>query len=186
MQHLKILSFIFLISSSSAFAQEWGATLGFHQTTADSNDSTATVDGKLNFKLGALVWFELVEGYKFRSGAIFSQRHIDINKSGYKYEYNFDYFDVPANVQYNFNEMIGVFGGLTFAINFSDDVDAPSGAPANTDQDAEKMIPIMNGGVNFLFNDMIGFDVYYERGMGRFAKNLENHSTFGANFIYWF
>ncbi len=175
---------LFLISAP-AWGQEWAASIGVHQTTADSNLDTASVDGKLNYKVGALVGFELQEPWKFRTGFLYNQRHIDLTTGGIKYEYNFDYIDIPANVQYQVNEMFGFFGGLVIAINMNDDVDVPSGAPA-VDQDAEKMIAILNGGVNLMFNDMIGFDFYYERGMGRFANHLENHSTFGGNFIYWF
>lgn len=171
-----------IVFSMPAFAQEYGAVAGFHRTTADSNSSTVSVEGKLNFKAGLAVGFELVELTKFRTGFIFNQRHIDVTASGVGYEYKFDYIDIPANLQYNFNETVGVFGGLTVAALVNDKVDGPGAA----DPKGEGLIPILNLGVNLLFQDMIGFDLYYERGMGRFAQNLENHATFGGNFIYWF
>lgn len=174
-----------IVGASQAWGQEWAATIGVHQTTADSNETGATVDGKLNYKVGALLGFELAEKTKFRTGFLYNQRHIDKTLAGQKFEYKFSYVDIPANLQYNINEMVGFFGGLVIAVNVGDDVDGPAGVTV-VDPDAEKMIAIMNLGVNLMFNDMIGFDFYYERGMGRFAKGLENHSTFGGNFIYWF
>lgn len=166
------------------WAQEYGAVAGFHRTTADSNTNGVSVEGKLNFKAGLAVGFELVEKTKFRTGFIFNQRHIDVTSSGVSLGYKFDYIDIPANVQYNFNEMVGVFGGLTIAALVNDKVDGAGSS--SVDPKAESLIPILNLGVNFLFDDMIGFDLYYERGMGRFAQNLENHATYGGNFIYWF
>jgi hypothetical protein len=176
---------LILIFSSLAWGQEWGATVGVHQTTADSNVTGASVDGKLNYRIGALLAFELGEGTKFRTGALYNTRHMDVTLPTGKYEYKFAYLDVPANIQYNFNEMVGVFGGMVIALNVGDDVDGPAGVTVR-DPDAESMIAILNLGVNLTFNDMIGFDFYYERGMGRFADGLENHSTFGGSFLYWF
>jgi len=184
---MRILSVLLTLTflSAPAWGQEWAATIGVHQTTADTNESGATVDGKLNYKVGAVLGFELNEVTKFRTGITYNQRHMDKTIAGAKFEYKFAYIDVPANVQYNINEMVGFFGGLVIAVNVGDDVDGPAGAVI-TNPEAENMIAIMNGGVNLMFNDMIGFDFYYERGMGRFAKGLENHSTFGGSFLYWF
>lgn len=179
---LLIFSMIF---ASQAWGQEWAATIGVHQTTADSNVNGSSIDGKLNFKAGALLGFELNEQTKFRTGFLYNQRYFDVKTGGQKFKYEFSYFDVPANVQYNLNEMVGLFGGLVIAVNMSDSVEGPAGVTVG-DPDAEKMMALMNLGVNLMFNDMIGFDFYYERGMGRIAEGVENFSTFGGNFIYWF
>lgn len=174
-----------LLLSVPAWGQEFAATLGVHQTTADSNVSGTSVDGKLGFKAGALVGFELVDKVKFRSGLVYNQRHFDVKVGTNTLEYKFDYFDIPALAQYNVNEMFGLFGGLNFAVNINDDVSYPA-TMTSADPKAEKMIALLNLGVNLMFNDMIGFDFYYERGMGKLAKDLESYSTFGGNFIYWF
>lgn len=170
--------------AAPASAQEFGGLLGVHQTTADTDLTSASVDGKLNFKAGVLIAFELVDTLKFRSGLLYSQRHFELTQGANEYKYNFAYLDIPANVQFNFNEMVGVFGGLTFALNTSDDVKLAGGNAG--DPDADKMIPLLDVGVNLLFSDMIGFDFYYQRGLGGFANRLENFSTFGGNFIYYF
>lgn len=162
-------------------AQEYGALLGVHQTSADSVNSGTSIDGGFNFKAGLAVAFELMEGTKFRSGLLYNQRHIEAKSAGVKSDINFDYFDIPALVQYNVNDMFGFFGGLVVGVNVNDDVH-----PKGTDPDAKSLIPLLNLGFNLTFQDMIGFDVYYERGLGKFAENLENYGTFGANFIYWF
>ena len=174
-----------LMISPLSFAQEFGALLGVHQTTADSETAGASIDGKFNFKAGLAVGFELMENSKFRTGLIYNQRHVESTASGLSTDINFDYLDVPANVQYSINEMLGFFGGLVVAINVNDDVKSPAGVTA-TDPDAEKLLPLLNLGINMTFQDMIGFDVYYERGLGGIADDLENYSSFGANFLYWF
>ncbi len=184
LKYLCILASV-LTLATPAFAQEFGGLLGVHQTTADTDAANTTVDGKLGFKAGVLIGFELVEKLKFRSGLLYNQRHIETKTGGTTAEFNFAYLDIPANVQFNINEMFGLFGGLTFAVNVNDDVKLSTGGTAG-DPDADKMIPLLDLGVNLMFQDMIGFDFYYQRGLGGFADSLENHSTFGGNFIYWF
>lgn len=168
--------------SAPVVAQEYGALLGVHQTSADSDVTTTSVDGVFNFKAGLAVGFELAEFTKFRSGIIYNQRHLESTRAGQKTDINYDYLDVPALIQYNVNEMFGMFGGLIVGINVNDNLKPK---PA-VDVDVETLIPLLSVGVNLTFQDMIGFDVYYERGMGDIADGLENYSTFGANFLYWF
>lgn len=176
---------ITMMISPLASAQEFGALLGVHQTTADSDMNGVSIDGKFNFKMGVLAAFELTDGAKFRSGLLYNQRRFESKSGGLSTDVNFDYFDVPALIQYNPNDMFGFFGGLVVAVNVNDDVETPAGV-AVTDSDADTLIPLLSVGVNFTFDDMIGFDVYYERGLGGFAESLENYSTYGANFLYWF
>jgi hypothetical protein len=178
-----ILLAVAMLFSGTVFAQEYGLLVGVHQTTADASDSFGSVDGKFNFKLGLTAGFELSNEARFRTGILYNQRHVVYTVLGVDVDMNFDYIDIPANFQYNFNPMVGVFGGLVAAINVNDEVKA-GGATGNVD--AEGFIPLLDVGVNFLFEDMIGFDVYYERGLGDISRLTENYSTFGANFIYWF
>jgi len=176
-----LIAAAFLISPFAS-AQEFGVLVGVHQTTADSDTTGVSVDGVFNFKAGLTVGFELAEAAKFRTGLLYNQRHVETKSGASKTDVNFAYLDVPALVQYNVNEMFGLFGGLVVAVNVNDDVDP---APA-VKVDAETLLPLLSLGVNLTFQDMIGFDVYYERGMGDIAKGLENYGTFGANFLYWF
>jgi hypothetical protein len=168
--------------SAPALAQEYGALLGVHQTSADSDLNGTSVDGVFNFKAGLAVGFELAEFTKFRTGVIYNQRHLESTTAGSKTEIKYDYLDVPALIQYNVNEMFGMFGGLVVGINVNDDL-----KPKPTSKvDVETLIPLLSVGINLTFQDMIGFDIYYERGMGDISDGLENFSTFGANFLYWF
>lgn len=183
-----------LMISSSAIAQEFGFIGGFHQTSADSSTDGANVtteaEGKLGFKLGLAVNFELVEGSAFRTGFLWNNRKFAVTgkntliNTEATTDFNFNYFDIPALYQLNVNEMVGFFGGLVVAINIGDDT-SPS-----SDFKAETMIPLLTAGLNLMFDDQIGFDFYYERGMGKFAKmdgaSVADFSTFGANFLYWF
>ena len=168
--------------SAPVVAQEYGALLGVHQTSADSDVNNVSVDGVFNFKAGLTVGFELAEFTKFRTGVIYNQRHLETTTAGNKMDVNYAYLDVPALVQYNVNEMFGMFGGLIVGINVNDNLKPQ---PSNH-VDVENMIPLLSLGINLTFQDMIGFDVYYERGMGDIGEGLENFSTFGANFLYWF
>lgn len=185
-KHLILLISSFMISIP-ALAQEYAAVVGVHQTDADTDSSGSSIDGVMNFKAGLGVRFALMENSVFRTGVLYNQRHVESKDSATNVttEINFDYIDIPATYQFNVNEMFGLFGGLVVAVNINDDASAP--APTVVpDLDADKIIPLITGGVTLMFEDQIGFDFYYERGMGGFADHLSDYSSFGANFNYWF
>lgn len=174
-----------LMVAPSAFAQGYGVLLGVHQTDADPKVTGTTIDGKFNFKAGLAVTFELMDSANFRTGVLFNRRHMEMKSGAGNFDLKFDYIDIPANFQYNINEMFGLFGGLVIAANVNDDVEGPAGV-ASQDPDVEELIPLLNLGVAMTFEDMIGFDVYYERGLGDVAAGVKDYGTFGANFVYWF
>lgn len=182
MRFMMILMAMTLISTST-FAQELGLLGGFHQTTAESSNSTYSDDGKIGFKLGALARFEMAEPFNFRSGLVYSTRNFDLNSATNEIEYKFSYLDVPAMVEYRLNEVVGFYGGLSIGINVTDD--AKLNGVSIADPDTESMIALGQVGASFLFQDMFSLDVYYERGLGDIADSVKNYSTFGANFIYW-
>jgi hypothetical protein len=175
-----------LMMAASANAQEFGGLLGVHQTTADTDSSNVSVDGQFNFKAGVLVNFGLNDMAKFRTGLLYNQRHVELKAAGSKLaEVNFNYLDVPALFQYNVNEMFGLFGGLVVGVNVGDEYKKSNGV-TTADIEAKSLIPLLQAGANVTFDDMIGFDLYYERGIGKYADGMKDFSTFGANFIYWF
>ncbi len=191
-----ILAIFFgLAVSCFANAQEYGLGIGVHQTTASVDSTsglTGSVSGKLGFDLGLHVAFELVPNLRFRTGFIYDQRQFDYKYSSFgggKIEFNFAYLDVPVNLQYNFNEMVAVYGGLIVGVKASDSIKAPS-ALGTMDFSMKSMYPLFNAGVNLMFDDMIGFDFFLEHGIGEFASDssgtsLKDYSTFGMRFIYW-
>ena len=183
MKNILVLTLSLLVSAP-ALAQEFGALVGVHQVDADTDTVNGSIDGKFNFKAGLAVGFDLTETGKFRTGFIYNQRHFEQSIGATDFEYNFDYFDVPALYQHKFGEMFSAFGGLVVAVNVNDDVEASAGTAA--DPDIETLLPLLQAGVNLMFSDMIGFDFYYERGVGSFARDLETYNSFGANFLYWF
>lgn len=178
-----------VVVSSVASAQEYGFLVGIHQTTATSDAPNSTTSGVLNWKAGLTMAYELVPNLRFKTGAIYNERHVDVKYTSTNPEtklgYNFQYIDVPINAQYNFNDMVGLFGGLVVGINVGDSVKAPAGMQIS-DKDTKSLMPLVDVGLNFMFEDMVGFDVYYERGLGDAAKDFGKYSTFGGNFIYWF
>lgn len=185
-KYLSILSFsvLSLCIGSCVHAQDIGVLAGVHQTDAETDVSGATIDGNFNWRAGVAVGLDLVEPLRFRTGAIYTSRAFELKNSGNTTDYNFSYLDIPALVQYGVQDMFSLYGGLIVAVNVNDDVDPPAGQTA-ADPDADSMIPLIQLGVNLNFDGMIGFDVYYERGLGDFARDLKDYSSFGANFIYW-
>ncbi len=188
-----------LLLSSVAQAQDYGLTVGIHQTSGSIDNSpvasqlsgaTGSVSGKLGFDAGLTFSMELLPNIRFRSGLLYDQRQFDYKLdgalSGHTIGLNFYYLDVPVNVQYNFTPMIGVYGGLIVGIHAGDSV-TKGGITINPDpgQNVKSMYPLINVGANFMFNDMIGIDLFFENGLGAASDNVKNFSTFGMHFIYW-
>jgi hypothetical protein len=185
-----------LLISAAAQAQDYGVTIGIHQTTAtvdssitaaNPNYGTGSVNGTLGFDLGLTASFELVPGFRFRTGALYDTRSFDYKltgsgRDGQTVGFRYAYIDVPVNAQYNFTPMVGIYGGLIVGIKASDSMNLPNGMTGGS---VKSLYPLANVGVNFTFNDMLGFDLYYESGLGEFADKAKNYSTVGAHFIYW-
>jgi hypothetical protein len=181
--------------STGAMAQDYGLTLGIHQTSASVDTSSAgtdlygasgSVSGKLGFDAGLTASFELMPAFRFRTGLLYDQRQIDYKLASPAVgtvSYNFAYLDVPVNAQFNITPMIGIYGGLIVGIKASDSTSNPSGTTMSPNM--KSMYPLVNLGANFLFDDMFGFDLYYESGLGSASDNVKNFSTFGMHFIYW-
>jgi hypothetical protein len=182
--------------SSAAMAQDYGLTIGVHQTTAsiDATDTssqlggatTGSVSGRLGYDLGLTASFELVPSWRFRTGALYDLRPFDYKIPNFgTVGYNFSYIDVPVNVQYNFTPVVGIYGGMIVGIKASDSQNLPSNASSTVGPNMKSLYPFLNAGLNFTFNDLLGFDVYYESGIGSFSDNGKSYSTFGMHFIYW-
>ncbi len=192
---MRFLRHIFLVTllgciSTTALAQEYGLTLGFNQSSADVDDPAnvdGKIEGKLGFGLGGVVAFELMPGVRFRSGLIYNQRHFDYKIGTSKREVNLAYLDVPVLAQYNLTPIFALYGGLVVGVKASESTKSPAGVVFDVDMKA--LYPLATLGVNLMFEDMFGFDVYYEHGLGEFAStadtSFKDSSSFGLRFIYW-
>ena len=165
-----------LMISATATAQEYGLGIGIHQTTATIDEpgtASGSVSGKLGFDAGLHVAFELIPRLRFRTGAVYNQRQFDykLNSGAGKVEFNFAYLDVPVNVQYGFNEMFSVYGGMTVGVKASDSTKSPASVGA-VDVSAKSLYPLLNAGVNLMFDDMIGFDFSFLSCFILFGKRL--------------
>lgn len=190
MRSFIIGSLLALTVGASAFAQDYGLTAGLSQSNASvsgNNLNGYSNSGEFGFRLGGVASFPLTDGLKFRTGLIYSQRHFDLKNSSpdIKIVHNFDYIDIPVLVQFNFNDTIGIFGGIIAAVNVNHNV-STSGVSGTYDVTGTKgLLPIIQLGVNATFDNMYGVEAYYEMGLGDIYDNAKNYSVFGANFIYW-
>ena len=180
-----LISSLFL--SLGARAQEYGFLIGVHQSNARTSLDNVSGNAVLNFDLGLAMSFELLPDFRFKTGAIYNERHVDFKNSAADQttSYNFAFIDVPVNFQYNFTSLVGVYAGLVIGINVNDKVKVPTGTPA-ADPGAKSLIPLADLGLSFLFNDMIGFDLYYEHGLGDYASKVHDLNSFGGNVLYYF
>lgn len=176
-------AFVSLSSPSTVWAQEFGILGGFGQTTAESKVTGVSTEGEIGFRVGGVAKFEMTSEMFFRSGLIYSYRPFGVKSGATEGSAKFAYLDVPALLEYKMNDTFGFFGGLVIGINTSDKAEW-NGQDIDP-QGMKSMYPLAQVGVNLLFQDMFGFDIYYERGLGEIHDGAENYSTFGANFVYW-
>jgi hypothetical protein len=165
-------------------AQEMGISAGAQESNASGRNPGDSTSGDFGIRAGFIGSFLLEDNLKFRTGLMYTQRHFDYKTSGGDtYTFNWDYVDVPALIQYNFNEIFGLFGGVIIAINSSH---AVSGTPTYTVTGEKDLTPIFQAGVNLLFDNMYGFDLFYEQGFDTIDSNTKDLGAFGASFIYYF
>jgi len=167
-----------LTISGTALAQEFGFTGGFHNSSASEKNGSGSISSEIGYKLGLALKFPMVDQLNFKTGLIYSYRPFEY--SGTSVKAKFAYLDIPVLVEYKFNDMVGVFGGLVMGIKVSDKIS--TGA---TPTGMEDIIPLAQVGVSFLFDDLYGFDIYAERGLGDIYDGAKDYTSFGANFVFW-
>lgn len=175
---------IFFVTFISFFpaallAQEMGITGGFHFSQAHSTTAGDSEDGKIGYKLGAVVRLDMVENLNFRSGLIYSYRPFDFDRGTLHLNHKFSYLDIPALVEFKAHDQIGLFGGLVIGLNVDDKV------TGGRVQDVNEIIALAQVGASFNFDDLYGFDLYVERGLGDIYDGAEDLTSIGANFTYW-
>jgi hypothetical protein len=172
-------------------AQEFGAMAGIHNGKSDLISSSLSSENVLGYRLGILMKTELTESVQFRSGLIYTVRNTEHESAGvFRSELDLSYLDIPVLFEFNMSEIVSVFAGPVVAINVGDnkkDTNLTTGASTQGSiDDVESLYLLAQVGVSFNF-DGIGFDVYYERGLGEYIKDgAEDFSAYGANFVLWF
>ncbi len=188
MKHLLFLVVASFISLSTQ-AQEFGVLAGIHNTDADS-DAVIKPDTAMGYRLGVVMKYEIGDAVSVRSGMTYTARHFELNDSDSEtnLDVNLDYLDIPVLFNFQVNDMVGFYAGPVIAINVGKKTKGTlAGDSINEDVDNMKSLYLLAQlGASFTF-DQIGFDVYYERGLGKINDDgLKNFSIYGANFLFWF
>ena len=174
--------------STAAFAQDFGLMAGVLDSNAtvitsgtNSLPSGTSSSGVFGFRAGGVMSIPLTDQFLFRSGLIFTQRHVEVTNSGVNATLDFDYIDIPVLGQFNITENFGVFGGLIAAAS----VNHSGTAENQTVTGTKALYPLIQVGINGTFQNMFGVEAYYEMGLGDISDQVKNFGVFGANFIYW-
>jgi hypothetical protein len=170
-----------LTLGASAHAQDYGLLAGLSESNGASAQPGVSTGGVFGFRLGAVAAFPLTDSFKFRTGLIFTERHVNVTTAaGVKGTGHFDYIDIPAMLQFNFTDSFGVFGGIIAAVNIDHSFDG-----GLSDSSIEGFSPILQVGINGTFDNMYGIEAYYEMGLTQIDDYVKNFSVFGVNFVYW-
>lgn len=187
--------FIFAILSffmASAQAQTLGFQAGVHHTTAKSEPSLGDEDAEINYRIGLLGIFDMSDTFNLRTGVTYTTRHAtwsdDTPFVGTDITFEFAYVDIPVLFQFQINDIFAFYVGPVVAINVDKGIEGGGDAT-----EVEDLYILGQVGGNFMW-DGIGFDVYFERGFGEFAKadattgqpDLKDYTSIGANFVMLF
>jgi hypothetical protein len=183
MKNLSIFLIIFtiLISIKGHAQEEFGFTVGLHQTSAQARAPGNSISSATSFRAGVLASFLLEDALKFRTGLLFTQRNFAFKENGTTHNYNLDYIDVPALIQYNFRPNLGLYGGFMIAMNTGSQI-----SPGLPNNDLEELSPVAEVGLNILFDNVWGFDIYAEQGFESIDSNTAKFSSYGINLVYFF
>ena len=179
---MRLLAVFCLLIPVAAISQEWGLAAGVSQTSAKSRVPDATTTHRLSFRGGLTSsFFFLNDEIKIRTGLLYTQRRFEIREDQSSYTYDWHYLDIPVLTQVKYNEMIAFFGGVNIEVNISSDT-----IPSLDGGGARSLSSVFQVGVNFLFDNMYGFDAYYEQGFDNIDDNVAQPSAFGIDLLYYF
>lgn len=167
MRLIAVAWIIFAILNAPAHAEEWGLLLGVHHTCATSREPGTSISGDFGIRTGIQTSFFLSQKLKIRTGAIYTQRHFEVHAVDGSRSHSWDYLDLPILLQYDPKPGTGLFIGPTVAAN-------------------QSALIFLQGGVNFIFDNMYGFDIFYETNPGPVDVDAEKLSAIGINLMYYF
>jgi hypothetical protein len=175
---LSILTVLFV--TSSAFANDFAAVVGFRNNSADST-TTATVNTKSSLGLGVLGFFDLGGSLQGRVGFIYNQRNVSAGTP--EYDYNLNYIDVPLTAMFKVTDYAGAFIGPVVGLYAGKECKVPGGCDTNP----EGLLTGLQLGVSFKFAPQLGAELYYETVPSTYWKDaFKNMRTVGANLLFTF
>jgi len=174
----------FLLMSTSVYANDFAAAVGFRSNSADAVPVGADVTSKASFGAGVIGFFDLASQFQLRSGFLYNQRNFGIGATGgIDYDTNAAYVDIPVTAMYRFAEYAGIFAGPVAALLVSKECKAPGGCTTSP----ESMNIGLQFGASFKFASQLGAEVYYETLPSTFWKDyMKNARAVGVNLLFTF
>ena len=170
---LLISSFVLVTAANSAFAFSDIAIVGGAATTdvepeSDNIDST----GGTGFFAGVHGYMEMQGPWMLRAGAVLAQRQVSFEDNADRgLDYTFMNLEAPITVMYNFNDMIGAFGGVRLGLNLNNDCSESNGASCEgNDLGFETITYGAELGGHFRFTTNFGIEAAYVLGLSSFGE----------------
>ena len=178
-----LFTLILTLISSSVFAQQARSNvsysmpaieLGFKSNTADVAGSDSTRQ-KNSFQLGASAVFDFAPTLGLKTGLFYSERAFEaVFPGGLVSSGKINYFEIPAQLMFKFEEYAGVYAGPSLAVKLGDDLGGTS---------AESMVVPLTLGAQFKFLPNIGVNIFFETIPGDIASGVKNSRAVGANLL---
>ena len=178
--------FAFGVSARASQGTDVGFMVGIKNADFDSDSAGASYDAQTGFMAGFIATGEL-GGLQFRSGGYYAQRSAELDFSGSKVDFEIGYLDVPVTVLYNFNEMLGIFGGAVLGIKVTEDCSGAAAASLcdGLEDDIESTYVAGTVGLHAKFHPNWSGEISYEIGLTDIAEDTSaNALSAGVIFIY--
>lgn len=173
---LALISIVTVYTANSFAAGDFGLEVGLHNQSGDTdlNQSTTTQGG---FQFGATAAFQVNGPLHFRTGMLYTNRHLKVSDT----KYSLNYLDIPATLMYKFEDYAGVFAGVVASLN----LDSSTNDSTKVTGVKSTLFPIVFG-ATFKFAPQMGATIYYESISGDVADHLKNFRAVGANLVMTF
>jgi hypothetical protein len=178
------ITLILALVSTGAFAQSSPShvsysmpaiELGFKSNSADVAGSQSTRQ-KNSFQLGASAVIDFSSAFGLKTGLFYSERAFEaVFPGGLVSEGKINYFEIPAQLMFKFEEYAGVYAGPSLAIKLGDDLGGGS--------TAEGTLTPLTLGAQFKFLPNVGINLFFETIPGDLATGVSNSRAVGANLL---
>ena len=168
-----LILFTFFVTNQKALALDYESHLGL-----GLNIDTYKDDLPSNFDLKDDLTFAPTLGYKgiilwgnvgLRTGAFFEWKKVEVKdkNAGNTTDLTSYYASIPINLQFNLNDKIAIFGGISPRILLAKTCDDCG----KFDDDSKYLVNYVNAGVTYEFNQDFSMDLIFNHAQ---ADNFEN------------
>jgi hypothetical protein len=182
---MRLLSLLVaLLFSQVLLAADLAMTVGTRQNSVSAASVGALDKSGMGYQFGGLAFIPMTDALSVRTGFIYAKRNFTLTVAGVTSDYDFNYFDIPMTALFRFSDFGGVFAGVVFGLNLTDDCTLSTGASCSANGVNTTVTPLTVG-ASFKFAPQLGGEIYLETG-GELSSDAKSYRAVGASLLVTF